>query len=119
MNNEFLYITTIAKYKSISKSAQKLYISQPSLSQCLSTVEERIGTKLFIRSQKGLTLTYAGEEYCKMATDILQIYNDFENSITQLNEMKRGRITFGITNFLGPLHLPSVLPFTENIPILS
>lgn len=110
MNKEFLYITTIAHHLSISKAAQELYISQPSLSHYLSTVEERIGTQLFIRSTKGLTLTFTGEEYCKMANEVLSIYGDFENGITELNELKKGRVRVGITNYLGVLELPKILP---------
>lgn len=110
MNKEYLYITTIAEYLSISKAADKLYISQPSLSHYLSTVEDRIGVQLFIRSTKGLKLTFAGEEYCRMAHEILKIYSDFENGLTELNKLKKGRIRIGITNYLGVLQLVDILP---------
>ena len=63
MKRELLYICTIAQEQSLSKAAQKLYVSQPSLSHCLSNLEEKLGTKLFYRSTKGLSLTYAGEQY--------------------------------------------------------
>lgn len=111
MKRELLYITTIVQEKSISKAAQKLYISQPSLSHCVAVLEDKLGTKLFYRSTKGLSLTYAGEQYYHMAVEILARYNEFENELTEVNELKRGRITFGITNFLASHYLPSVLPF--------
>ena len=52
MKRELLYICTIAQEQSLSKAAQKLYVSQPSLSHCLSNLEEKLGTKLFYRSRK-------------------------------------------------------------------
>lgn len=117
MKRELLYICTIAQEQSISKAAQKLYISQPSLSHCLSSLEERLGIKLFHRSTKGLSLTYAGEQYYHMALEILEKYNEFENSITEVNELKKGRVSFGITRFLATQFLPIVLPvFMQKYP---
>lgn len=117
MKRELLYICTIAQEQSISKAAQKLYVSQPSLSHCLSSLEEKLGTKLFYRSTKGLTLTYAGEQYYHTALEILEKYNEFENLITEVNELKRGRISFGITRLLATQYLPVVLPaFARKYP---
>lgn len=117
MRRELTYITAIAQEKSISKAAQKLHISQPSLSHCLSALEERLGTKLFYRRAKGLSLTYAGEKYYNMALDVLARYAEFESSITEINAMKQGRISFGITNFLALRYLSAVLPvFAKKYP---
>ena len=117
MKRELLYICTIAQEQSLSKAAQKLYVSQPSLSHCLSNLEEKLGTKLFYRSTKGLSLTYAGEQYYRMALEILEKYNEFENAITEVNELKRGRISFGITRMLATHYLPMVLPaFAQKYP---
>ena len=114
---ELLYIKAIAETKSISKAAKKLFIAQPSLSQALQKIEENIGTKLFVRNHDGMKLTLAGEKYYLTAIEILNIYNDFKNEVTYINDLKRGRITIGITNFLGTYLLPKLLPqFTQRYP---
>ena len=43
---ELIYIKTIADEGSVSKAAQKLYVTQPSLSHCIRTIEEALGAKL-------------------------------------------------------------------------
>ena len=66
MNSKKLkYIITIAECKSISKAASKLFISQPSLSSILSSIEKSLGVCLFDRSTNPLSLTYAGENMWK------------------------------------------------------
>ncbi len=107
---ELFYMKTIAKEKSISKAAAKLYISQPSLSQYVARVENALGEKLFIRTGNGLCLTYAGEKYMQAATSILNIYADFKTEIDGMSQLKSGRITIGITYFLSMLILSDILP---------
>ena len=117
---ELLYVKTIAEEKSISKAAKRLYIAQPSLSQSLQKLEEQLGVALFHRTSSGLTLTYAGERYYHMASQVLKIYENFEIEISDINNLKTGKIRLGITNHLGALTLPQTLkqfhdlyPFVE------
>lgn len=116
-DRELLYVKTIAETKSISEAANRLFIAQPSLSQALQRIEDAIGTPLFIRHQSGMILTLAGEKYCKAAGEILNIYNDFTNEITYINDFKKGRVTIGTTTFMGAHLLPKIIPeFANNFP---
>ena len=47
--------------KSLSKAAERLYLSQPALSQRLKKLEDELGTPLFLREKNGLSITDAGE----------------------------------------------------------
>lgn len=107
---ELLYVKTVADEKSISRAAKKLFIAQPSLSQSIQKIEEHLGTPLFYRNTSGLTLTFAGERYYHMASEILKRYEDFELEISDINNLKTGKIHLGITNHLGTLTLTRVLP---------
>jgi len=109
-SRELLYVKTIADEKSITKAAQKLYLTQPSLSHCVSSLEKQLGTRLFRRTSGGLVLTYAGEKYYRMACEVLRVYAAFESEISEESELLRGRITLGITNYLGCDLLPRMLP---------
>jgi DNA-binding transcriptional LysR family regulator len=109
-SKELLYMITVADEKSISKAARKLYMAQPSLSQSIQRIEESVGTPLFHRTSSGLTLTYAGERYYHMACEILKRYENFELEVSDISNLKTGRVPFGITNHLGTLTLGKVLP---------
>lgn len=116
-DRELLYVRTIADTKSISKAAKKLFIAQPSLSQAIQKIEEDLGTKLFVRNHNGMELTFAGEKYYLAATEILNIYDDFQNEVTYINDLKSGRVNIGITNFMGTYLLPELIPkFTSDFP---
>ncbi len=108
-SKELLYIKTIVEEGSISIAAKKLYMSQPSLSQSLKRIELNLSCDLFIRSTNGLKLTLAGEKYYQAATKILRIYDDMQSQISDINNLKMGKINLGITNHLGRLILPNVI----------
>lgn len=117
---ELFYMKTIAKEKSISKAAAKLYVSQPSLSQYVARVESALGEKIFIRTGGGLSLTFAGERYMQTATSILNIYADFKNEISGMSQLKSGRITIGVTYFLSMLILADILStFRQDYPAIE
>lgn len=106
---ELQYIITIADCESITQAAKKLYISQPSLSYALSTIEKNLGTKLFMRNQHPLQLTPAGEIYVSTARHILHEKDMLHNKIADLTENNRSQLRFGIpTERLGYM-LPLVI----------
>ncbi len=116
-DRELLYIKTIAEERNISAAAKKLFMTQPALSHCLRSLEQETGTPLFIRTPGGLNMTYAGECYYNMAVDILDIYNDYQQKLVDISQMRRGRVRVGMTRYLGAMILPRILPeFSRNFP---
>lgn len=114
---ELIYIKTVTEEGNISKAASKLFISQPSLSNAIKKIETEIGSSLFTRTKKGLVLTYIGKKYFVMAKTILKIYHDFENDISDIDQLLKGNLHFGITNYVGTTLLPVVLPdFVQTAP---
>ncbi len=69
------YFQKIAKIKSISKVAKNSHISQPALSQQIQKLEDSLGKKLFIRSNRGVQLTESGKIVLKYADNIIRTYN--------------------------------------------
>ena len=106
---ELLFFKTVADEKNISRAAKKLFIAQPSLSQAIKRIEESMGTSFFNRTVNGLTLTYAGERFYVMATQMLNMYNNFEIEISDINDLRTGRVNMGITSHLGACILPQIL----------
>lgn len=106
---ELVYITTVADCRSVTAASKKLYISQPSLSQIISKVENELGVKLFDRTVSPLTLTYAGETYVETARKVLLMKDNLRRQLTDIGEGKRGRITLGIPVERAGYMLPPVL----------
>ena len=57
------YFLTIADSGSLTKAAEQLYVSQPSLSQYLKRLESSLGVELFDHKSSPLKLTYIGQRY--------------------------------------------------------
>lgn len=110
-------IVAIATEGSMAKAAQKLYITQPALSKCLTKVEASLGEALFIRRPGGLSPTYAGECLVKRACQIMKLYDDVEIEFCELNHMRKGILKLGSAKRIGTLVLPNLLKrFKELYP---
>ncbi|QAT48795.1 LysR family transcriptional regulator [Caproiciproducens sp. NJN-50] len=83
------YFAAIAEEKSISKAAERLFISQPALSQQLSKLEDELHTKLFIRKKDTLELTEAGRIYLNCVYNIQYIEKQAMNKILEIRNEKK------------------------------
>jgi len=107
---DFLYIKTIMDEKSVSKASKKLFVAQPALSRIIKRIEDTYEIKLFNRIGNKILPTETGIEYYKMATQILNIIDNFQVGVNDENKLKVGKIRLGVTNFLGASILPKILP---------
>lgn len=115
--NAYKTFYVVAKLESFSKAASELYISQPAVSYSIKKLEEELNTKLFIRLNKGIKLTDAGEKFK------FYIENAFNNIIAGCNELKEsseklaGEINIGIHSNIGTFLLPKIIKkFIEKYP---
>lgn len=106
---EYTYVLAIVDNGNISKAAQALYISQPSLSIFLKNLESRLGTKLFDRRDGRLELTYEGERYVKYARRIVALSEDLEQELEDIQKNNIGRIRIGVMLTRATYTLPTLL----------
>lgn len=66
------YLVTVAECKNITEAAEKLFISQPSLSAAIHNLEQEMGVTAFVRSNKGVSVTREGEELLSFARNLLE-----------------------------------------------
>ncbi len=114
---ELTYILAVADNKSVTEAANKLYISQPSLSYIISKVEDELGVKLFYRKTNPLTLTYAGELYVEAARDILNRMDNLRRELSDVSHGEKGRINIGIPTERAGYMLPKIIEnFSRKYP---
>lgn len=105
----FNYINTILKKGSISSAAQTLFISQPSLSQFISRLENAIGAKILDRTSKPVKLTQTGEIYYQSLTEIVNIKDKTLDVINELNDLNYGEVVVGALSYISQSVLAEVI----------
>ena len=111
------YFITIAETGNLTKAAEILYVSQPSLSQYLKRLENSLGAELFDRNSSPLRLTYAGEKYYAYAIDARRRDENIRQELQDIQEEISGKIRLGVPLWRGSTLLPDVFPaFHEKYP---
>ena len=103
------YFLRAAEEKNITRAAQKLYISQQSLSGHIARLEEELGVLLFERGGE-LKLTYAGERLYLLAQRICSLEQEILRETGEISDRRRGRLRLGISYTCGRAILPRLLP---------
>lgn len=99
----------VAKAKSFTKAAEKLFINQSAVSIQVKKFEDILKVKLFDRSSKKIKLTYIGETLYKMAEDIFEKVKRAEKEISRVIEVDRARIAIGASSIIAEPLLPSLM----------
>ena len=89
-------IISIADEKSITKAAEKRFVTQSALNQQLQKLEKELGTPLFIRARGNWQPTEAGEAYLSAARQMLLLKQDTYNRIADYAEKSSRRLTVGL-----------------------
>lgn len=69
---QLTYLVTVAECGNITDAAERLFLSQPSLSAAIHNLEKEMGVTAFVRSNKGVTVTQEGEELLSFARMLLE-----------------------------------------------
>ena len=107
---QLAYVVKIAEERNFSRAAEKLHITQPSLSQQLSRLERELGLALFKRSTNSVELTHAGAVFVEKATHILDLVEQLRREMEDIAELRRGRLVIGSLPITGAHLLPRVIP---------
>jgi len=89
------YFLTVAREENITKAAESLHITQPTLSKQLMDLEIEIGKKLFIRGNRKITLTQEGMLLYKRAEEIADLVSKTEKELKQADNIISGDIYIG------------------------
>ncbi|MBQ7791973.1 MAG: LysR family transcriptional regulator, partial [Clostridia bacterium] len=99
-----------ARYGSFSMAAEKLYISQSAISQCIHQLEEDLETKLFHRSRRGVTLTQEGKMLLPKVESALSAISQGEMLLNRLQHLDAGALQIAAGDTVTAHYL---LPYLE------
>lgn len=83
---------SVAKLRSFSKAANAIYLSQPTISSHISSLEKDLNIQLFDRTSKEVNLTPAGQSFLQYANDILNTRNHAITELSNFNNNISGRL---------------------------
>ena len=118
--HQLRYFCAVAKAASFTRAAERLGISQPSLSQQIGRLEKKIGTPLFVRMGRAVRLTPYGDALLPRAQQILKEISEAESSLSNLREGTRGVLRIGVIPTIMPyLIAPRIQEFCRKFPDLE
>ena len=117
MEQNMQYIYQVYQDGSFTKAAEALYLTQPALSMAVRQEEKMIGSALFDRSRRPLTLTPAGEAYIRAVERIKYLEADLGRELEDLRDVRTGRLHIGGTHYLNCFLLAELLAgFSRKYP---
>ena len=103
------YIYSVYKERSFSKAAEKLHISQPSLSATIKKIEEQAGAPIFERKTRPVSLTPIGVAFIQGIEQVYAIEEHLHNMVYELHTLQSGFVSIGGSNLSVPYVIPKKL----------
>lgn len=111
---------TVSKLKSFSKAANAIYLSQPTISSHVSSLERELDIQLFDRTSKEVNLTPIGESFLQYANDIINTRNNAIADLSNFNNNISGILNISASTTPCNSLLPSLVStFSEIYPIVK
>ena len=105
--NQLKYFYKVCVCGSLSEAAEHLYISQPSLSSAIKSLENEFGVVLFCRTHSGMKLTPEGKILFQSCKELLSHAEQLENTMKNLGK-QRHKLRLGIPPMIGSIFLPKI-----------
>jgi DNA-binding transcriptional LysR family regulator len=99
----------VADLKSFSKAADDLFLTQPTVSGHILSLEHSLALRLFDRTGRAVRLTKAGEVFLRYASKILSSRKDLLNALSEFSHGIRGELSLGASTIPGEYLLPKLM----------
>lgn len=108
----------VCEEESITKAAEKLFMTQPAVSNAISELEDHLGVSLFDRISRRIYLNETGKLFLKKVITLLDLYDDLGKDVKELEENATIRIGSSITiaNFILPKSIVEFETIYKNTP---
>jgi DNA-binding transcriptional LysR family regulator len=99
----------VARRGNVSRAAEAIYVSQPTLTARLHALETELGEKLFVRTRQGMRLTDAGRAFLPFAERATQAVREGRDAIAELNSASAGHLVIASAPAVSTYVLPPLL----------
>ncbi len=114
------YFLTVVREESITKAAEALHITQPTLSRQMAQMEEAVGVKLFVRGTRKISLTNSGLLLRRRAEEILELVDKTEKELGAQDENIEGIVSVGCGDIGAVQLIPALIQeFHQKYPHVS
>ncbi|MFD1953546.1 LysR family transcriptional regulator [Paenibacillus thailandensis] len=111
------YIVEIIRQNSFTKAAEKLHVTQPTISKAIKGLENELGQDVFVREGKQVKLTDTGEAIYRYAQPIMQLFDGLTTELSDLAYLRKGSVRIGLPPMTGANFFPEVMKqFQERYP---
>ncbi len=95
--------------KNITHAAQRLFLSQPTLTSRLKKLEDHYGAELIMRKRRGITFTPEGLKLAQHAVEMLRAQRNIEEELNNMKDRVTGTLRVGVSNFFALNKMPKIL----------
>jgi DNA-binding transcriptional LysR family regulator len=103
------YFVEVARKQGFTRASESLHVTQPAISKAVRALEDELGTPLFLRERRRVTLTDAGRIILERAQGILDAMRVMEEEVVELSALRRGRLRIGMPPIVGVAFFPPLL----------
>lgn len=110
------YFVEVVRQQSFTAAADKLFVTQPTISKMVKSLEEEIGSPLLLRDGRQMVLTDAGRIVFQRGQDVLAAHAQLQSELNDLGTLGRGELTIGIPPLGGSLFTPIIAAYKQRYP---
>jgi DNA-binding transcriptional LysR family regulator len=110
------YFIEVVRQRSFTAAAEHLFVTQPTISKMVKSLEDEIGTPLLLRDGRQMVLTDAGRIVFQRGQDVLAAQAQLQAELNDLSTLGRGQLTIGIPPMGGALFTPAIAGFRQRYP---
>ncbi|MGI5963869.1 MAG: LysR family transcriptional regulator [Lawsonibacter sp.] len=119
-NRDWELLLALAEEKTMAKAGSRVFLSQPAVVYRLNQMEKEFGVKLFLRNNRGIQFTGAGQKLYAHASDMIRQSNQIHQEIQLYGTGLTGTITLGSSGTFLNAFLPAQLKaFNQQFPLVS
>jgi DNA-binding transcriptional LysR family regulator len=108
-DKDWTLLLTLYKYQNITKTAEVLYVSQPSLTYRINQLEKEFGIKIMHRGRRGIEFTPQGELLVNYAKNMLLELHKVKETLLSMNDKITGTLRIGTARNFARYNLPTIL----------
>jgi DNA-binding transcriptional LysR family regulator len=110
------YFVEVVRQQSFTRAAEKLFVTQPTISKMLKNLEDELNSTLLIRDGRKLLLTDTGQVVFERGLVILDEFRQLESELTDINHLNKGQLRLGIPPMVGMMMAGPISLFRQRYP---